>query len=83
MHHYKSWTEQVNLAYDQYFDAIQRARSTEAGIVPPSPRLVGQNPRTMKHCHGALWAVFQAKQDRLNDEFSDSMQAKHAKDVQG
>ena len=74
----KELAEQVNLAYDQYFDAIQQL-GTEAGIEPPSPRLVGQNPRTMKQAI-ALWAVFQAKQDRLNDEYSDAMLAKHAKD---
>ena len=39
----KELAEQVNLAYDQYFDAIQEL-GTAAGIMPPSPRLVEANP---------------------------------------
>ena len=74
----KELAEKVNLAYDRYFDAIQQL-GTDAGIVPPSPRLVAENPRTSEQ-EKALWAVFQAEQTRINDEYSDAMLAKHAKD---
>ena len=40
----KELAEQVNLAYDRYFDAIQEL-GTAAGIMPPSPRLVEADPR--------------------------------------
>ena len=69
--------EQVNLAYDEYFDAIQEL-GTEAGIMPPSPRLVGDDPRTSERAK-ELWADFQAEQTRINQEYSDAIEAKHAK----
>ena len=68
--------EKVNLAYDQYFDGIQKL-GTDAGIMPPSPRLVGDDPRTSAQAK-KLWADFNAEQDRLNDEFSAEIEAKHA-----
>ena len=37
--------EKVNLAYDEYFNAIQKL-GTDAGIDPPSPRRVQDDPRT-------------------------------------
>ena len=74
----KELAEQVNLAYDRYFDAIQQI-GTAAGIEPPSPRLVQDDPRTSEHAK-ELWADFNAEQDRLNDEFSAAIEAKHAKD---
>ena len=70
--------EQVNLAYDDYFNAIQEL-GTEAGIMPPSPRLVQDDPRTSARAL-ELWADFQAEQDRINQEYSDAIEAKHAKD---
>ena len=48
--------EQVNLAYDQYFDAIQKL-GTDAGIMPPSPRLVQDDPRTSEQAK-ELWTEF-------------------------
>ena len=58
--------EKVNLAYDQYFDAIQEL-GTAAGIMPPSPRLVGEDPRTSKRAK-ELWAEFQVEQTDINQE---------------
>ena len=69
--------EKVNLAYDQYFDAIQEL-GTAAGIMPPSPRLVGNDPRTAKKAK-ELWAAFQVAQTDINQEYSDAIEAKHAK----
>ena len=70
--------EQVNLAYDRYFDGIQEL-GTANGIVPPSPRLVQDDPRTELQAK-ELWATFQTEQTRLNQEYSDAIEAKHAKD---
>ena len=69
--------EQVNLAYDDYFDAIQEL-GTANGIVPPSPRLVGEDPRTELRAK-ELWTEFEAEQTRINQEYSDAIEAKHAK----
>ena len=71
----KELAEKVNLAYDHYFDAIQEL-GTEAGIVPPSPRLVQDDPRTFQKAK-ELWADFQAEQLRLNQAYSDAIEAKH------
>ena len=73
----KELAEKVNLAYDRYFDAIQEL-GTANGIMPPSPRLVQDDPRTADRAK-ALWADFLAEQDRLNDEFSAAILAKHKK----
>ena len=74
----KELAEQVNLAYDEYFDAIEKL-GTDAGIMPPSPRLVQDDPRTAEQAK-ALWAHFNHEQDCLNDEYSDAIMARHAKD---
>ena len=73
----KELAEQVNLAYDRYFDAIRKL-GTDAGISPPSGRMVQDDPRTAERAK-ALWADFQAEQTRLNQEYSDAIEAKHAK----
>ena len=66
--------EQVNLAYDRYFDAIHEL-GTEAGIMPPSPRLVQDDPKTSARAR-ELWTEFQAEQTRLNQAYSDAIEAK-------
>ena len=66
--------EQVNLAYDRYFDAIHEL-GTEAGIMPPSPRLVQDDPTTAARAR-ELWTEFQAEQTRLNQAYSDAIEAK-------
>ena len=53
--------EKVNLAYDEYFDAIQEL-GTDAGIVPPSPRLVQDDPRTAERADRNCGAEFEAEQ---------------------
>ena len=73
----KELAEKVNLAYDQYFDAIQEL-GTDAGIMPPSPRLVSTDPRTSKRAK-ELWAEFQVEQTDINQEYSDAIEAKHAR----
>ena len=67
--------EQVNLAYDRYFDAIQEL-GTANGIEPPSPRLVQDDPRTAERAK-ELWAAFQAQQTRINQAYSYAIEAKH------
>ena len=73
----KELAEKVNLAYDEYFNGITQL-GTDAGIMPPSPRLVQNNPDTADRAK-ELWAAFNAEQDRLNDEFSAAIEARHAK----
>ena len=70
--------EQVNLAYDDYYDAIH-VLGTNAGITPPSPRLVQDDPRTETRAK-ELWTEFEAEQTRINQEYSDAIEAKHAKE---
>ena len=74
----KELAEQVNLAYDQYFNSITELGNANK-IVPPSSRLVGDDPRTAKEA-ASLWSDFQAEQSRLNNEYSAEIEAKHAKD---
>ena len=74
----KELAEEVNLAYDKYFNAIQEL-GTQAGIMPPSPRLVENDPRTAERAK-ALWAAFLTEQQSLNQDYSDAIEAKHARE---
>ena len=57
--------EQVNLAYDDYFNAIQEL-GTANDIVPPSPRLVQDDPRTADQRQGTLGRISRRSRRRLN-----------------
>ena len=74
----KELAEEVNLAYDKYFNAIQEL-GTAAGIMPPSPRLVENDPRTAERAK-ALWAEFLKEQQSINQDYSDAIEAKHARE---
>ena len=47
--------------------------------MPPSPRLVENDPRTAERAK-ALWAAFLTEQQSLNQDYSDAIEAKHARD---
>ena len=70
IHTRKQLAEAVNLAYDEYWYAIQ-ALGQRFGITPPSPRLVGDDPRSAGQAK-VLWATFQQEQHDANDEFFES-----------
>ena len=44
--------------------------------MPPSPRLVQDDPKHGSDRAKELWAEFQAEQSRLNDAYSDAIEAK-------
>ena len=71
----KELAEQVNLAYDQYL-----TKSKSSGPTPVSCRRRRAWCRTIparRSAPRALWAEFQAEQTRLNQEYSDAIEAKH------
>ena len=74
----KELAEEVNLAYDKYFYAIQDL-GTVNKIIPPSPRLVENDPKTAERAK-ALWAEFLTEQQSLNQDYSDAIEAKHARE---
>ena len=64
----KELSEKVNLAYDSYWNNIQYL-GNKFGIMPPSPRAVGADPRTSLKAK-QLWAEFEHEQQVANDEFA-------------
>ena len=65
----------VNEAYDMYLDTLDDL-AEEYKIVPGSPRQVQDDPRTHAEAERAS-AEFNTEQSRLNDEFSEYVQAQH------
>ena len=61
--------KQVNEAYDTFLDGIE-ALAKQYGIMPPSVRMVDDDPRTTEAA-AALWQTFKARQDWLNEQYAD------------
>ena len=68
--------KQVNLAYDTFLDGIE-ALAEQYGIMPPSVRMVDDDPRTTEAA-ATLWATFKAQQDWLNEQYADPTDSKAA-----